>query len=327
MRVLVTGGAGFVGAVLVPILIDRGHFVRVVDCGSFGLEGLDPRAEFVEGDILDFKMEWLDGIDSVIHLAGISNDPMAAFSPSLNYTLNASGTAIVAHYAKERGVQRFVFASSCSVYGFNDAVEVNEDVELLPSFPYAIAKVMGERAIACLGDNTFRPIALRKGTVVGWSPRMRFDLVTNAMIKNGLTQGTIVVHNPKLWRPLLNVQDAARAYVAALEADLSITGTYNIATENFSIGQLGEIVAQGMREFGVKVQLQIENRPDFRSYRVSTERARKVLGFRPTITMGETVHEIMTHLMAKEITDFSNPRYYNVEQMKINMARGGLVLV
>src|SRR5437879_6123532 len=239
LRVLITWGAGYVGSVLGRLLIDRGYQVRVVDAGFFGLEHVDARAELISGNILDFDREWLDGVDSVVHLAGLSNDPMAAFSPSLNYLINAAGAAIVAHATKDAGIHRFVFGSTCSVYGLDDGEPLSEEHPTSPPFPYAISKLMAERQLACLTDATFRPIILRKGTVVGWSPRMRFDLVTNTMIKTALVEGKIVVHNPRLWRPLIDVEDAGNAYQRALEADLEITGIFNISGRNFTLDELG----------------------------------------------------------------------------------------
>src|SRR2546427_5808884 len=232
VKVLITGGAGYVGSVLTRVLIDRGHRVAVVDCGFFGLDHVDPRAEIIEGSILSFALQWLNGVYAVVHLAGLSNDPMAAFSPSLNYMLNAGGAAIVAQATKDAGIRRFVFSSTCSVYGRDESGPLNEEHATNPPFPYAISKLMAERLLDCLTDDRFRPIILRKGTVVGWSPRMRFDLVVNAMVKTALVQRKIVVHNPTLWRPLIDVEDACEAYVCALDAPLAVTGVFTISNPN-----------------------------------------------------------------------------------------------
>ncbi len=149
MRVLVTGGAGYVGSVLTRVLLDRGDRVRVVDCGFFGLDHVDSRAEVVPGSILNFAPEWLDSMDAVIHLAGLSNDPMAAFSPSLNYMLNAGGAAIVAQATKDAGIRRFIFSSTCSVYGLDESGPLDEEHATNPPFPYAISKLMAERLLTC----------------------------------------------------------------------------------------------------------------------------------------------------------------------------------
>jgi len=324
MNVLITGGAGFIGTVLTPMLINRDISVRVVDCGLFGTEFVDDRAELVDGDVLQFDPAWLDGVDAVIHLSGLSNDPMAEFTPELNYMLNAASTAIVAHHAKARGIGRFIFASTCSVYGFNDAADVDEDHDVNPSFPYAVSKVMAERALRCLTDERFRPIILRKGTVVGWSPKMRFDLVTNAMVRSALLEKRISVHNPSLWRPLLDVTDAARAYIRALDADPSLTGTFNIAEDNYTIGRLADEVRSTLQEFDVDVPLDIHHRVDLRSYRVSTRRAADVLDFRASLNMRDTVRRIMRKLTQGEVPDLTDPKYDSIAQLK-EKARTGVL--
>jgi nucleoside-diphosphate-sugar epimerase len=324
VKVLVTGGAGFVGSVLIPMLIEGGHSVRVVDLGYFGLDHVDDRAELIPGDILDFDKEWLLGVDAVIHLAGLSNDPMAAFSPRLNYMLNAAGTGIVAQATKAAGIARLIFASTCSVYGTDDQEAVDENRPANPPYPYAISKLMAERALGCLADDDFRPIIFRKGTVVGWSPRMRFDLVTNAMVKSAVTEHTIVIHNPDLWRPLIDVEDVARAYLAALESDPSVAGVFNISTRNYGLLELAETVAATLADFGVGTSLEVQRLQGLRSYRVLTDRAESVLGFQPAKSMATTVRDIMANLIANSVFHFEDARYYNIRQMQRLVAEGVL---
>lgn len=321
MRVLVTGGAGYIGSVLVPTLVERGYRVRVVDLGLFGTAHLPVEAEVIQADVIDFDPAWLEDVDAVIHLAGLSNDPMAEFSPRLNYLYNAASAAIVAHAAKGTGIGRFIFASTCSVYGLNDSSEVDEDHPACPRFPYAVSKVMAERALLCLSDQDFRPIILRKGTVVGWSPRMRYDLAANVMVKMALTQKKIVVHNPSLWRPFIDVKDAAVAYVRALDADPDLTGIFNIAHDNFTIGRLADAVATTLKEYGIRVPVETQRRQDLRSYRVSLRKAFDVLDFRTAISMQESVKIMLDHILANEQADFDNPIYTNVEWLRMNMAR------
>jgi nucleoside-diphosphate-sugar epimerase len=320
--VLVTGGAGYVGSVVVPTLLSRGYRVRVVDSGWFGLDHVPAEAELIAGDILEFDIAWLRGVDAVIHLAGLSNDPMAAFSPSLNYMLNAAGAGIVGQAARDAGVARFILSSTCSVYGLDDQTVVSEEHPVNPKSPYAVSKVMAERQLACLADENFRPIVLRMGTVVGWSPRMRFDLVTNAMIKSALTDRKIVIHNPRLWRPLIDVEDAARAYVAALDADLTVAGVFNVATRNYRLQELAETVASSLTEFNVTVALEVQAEQGLRSYRVATDKAETVLHFHPAKTMATTVKEVMERLIANSVVDLDDARYYNIRQMQRLMAQG-----
>jgi nucleoside-diphosphate-sugar epimerase len=327
MRVLVTGGAGYIGSTLVPVLLQQGYEVRVVDIGLFGVSHLPKEAEVIVADVVNFDETWLDGVDAVIHLAGISNDPMAEFSPVLNYTVNAAGAAILAHAAKKEGIRRFVFASTCSVYGFTDNRELAEEAAVSPSFPYAVSKLMAERALTCLTDDDFRPIILRKGTVVGWSPRMRYDLVVNTMVKTALVNGRIVVHNASLCRPLLDVRDAAAAYLKALSAQPSLTGIFNIAHDNYTIGRLAEEVAAALRECDINVSIETQSRWDLRNYRVSLQKAQELLGFRATISMNQCVKDIVERVHFGQNADFDNPLYMNVEWMKLTMAEKQAALV
>ena len=317
MHILVTGGAGYIGSVLVPLLIERGHRVRVVDLGWFGLHKnlKDPPGivHVVQGNILDFKEWWLDSIDAVIHLAGLSNDPMAQFNPKLNYTTNAVGTALVAHAAKDHGIRRFVYASSCSVYGLCNTLAHEHATIPHPSFPYAISKLMGERALECLEDSQFRPISLRKGTVVGWSPRMRFDLATNAMIKAAMLHNIITVNNPDIWRPIIDVRDAAMAYALAAESSLELVGAFNIAEGNYHIAYLASMVQQIVQSRGHDPILNILYQLDLRDYRVDTTRANHHLGFRAEYSVQDSIIEVLEHLP----DDLENPIYTNVAWLEL----------
>jgi nucleoside-diphosphate-sugar epimerase len=308
-------------------LLDRGYEVRIVDCGLFGLAHVDPRAEMIADTILDFDPAWLDGVGAVIHLAGLSNDPMAAFNPGLNYMLNASGAAIVAQAAKGAGIHRFVFGSTCSVYGMDESGPLDEEHPTKPPFPYAISKVMAERMLVCLTDDTFCPIILRKGTVVGWSPRMRFDLVVNTMIKTALAERQIVVHNPDLWRPLIDVEDAAAAYISALEADPRVTGVFNISTRNYQLGELGTLVAAALNRRGANIVVHTEHRADVRSYRVVTAKAESVLGFTSKKSIEQTIEEVIDKALTLSLADLEDSRHYNIRQLQRLMADGSLQIL
>lgn len=321
MRVLVTGGAGYIGSVLVPLLLERGHAVQVLDYGFFGVDHLPAEARVIRHDVMDFDDRWLEEIDAVIHLAGLSNDPMADFSPRLNYEVNAAGSAVVAQACKRMGVGRFIMGSTCSVYGFTEEQEVDEGWPTKPAYPYAISKLMAERALQCLADESFRPIVLRKGTVIGWSPRMRYDLVANTMVKSALSEGQITVRNPNLWRPILDVKDAALAYIRALEADGEVSGTFNIACGNFTIAQIAEAVKEVLQERGLGVPVVHQDLHDVRNYRVCTRRARDVLGFAPSMSLGASVANMLDRIQEGVNADFDNPQYYNIEWMKIRLAQ------
>ena len=325
MHVLVTGGAGYIGAVLVPLLLQRGYGVRIVDNGIFGYEAVPSEAELITKDVLEVEPSWFDGIQAVLHLAGVSNEPMAELFPQTNSTTNTAGTAVLAEAAKRAGVSRFIFASTCSVYGLADTSIVTEETASRPKFPYGISKLMAERALECLTDDNFLPIMLRKGTVVGWSPRMRFDLVVNTMLKSALVRKKITVHNPSLWRPLLDVEDAAMAYLRAIDAPDGVSGIFNIAYDNYTIGRLADEVVDVLGEFGVKVDLDIQQRKDVRSYRASTEKATSVLDYHPTISMKDSARRVLRHLLSDGNFNMEDPKYVNVEWMKLIMADGSEV--
>lgn len=322
MRILVTGGAGYLGSVLVPTLLARGYDVRVVDIGLFGVNHLPEDAEVILGDVLDFDEAWLDGVQAVIHLAGLSNDPMAEFSPRLNYLLNSASPAIVATAAKKAGIKRFIFASTCSVYGLSDSREMGEDDPVSPCPPYPVSKLMAERALLCLTDDTFLPIILRKGTVVGWSSRMRYDLVVNTMVKTAITQGKIVVYTPSQWRPIIDVRDVATAYVRALDSDPTTTGIFNIAYDNYTIGRLADEVAATLQEHGITAPLDILNRQDQRSYRVSMKKAYSHLDFRASIPPAQSATAVFENL--HDPASLDDPLNLNVEWMKRHLIDGRL---
>ncbi|MBM2827437.1 MAG: DegT/DnrJ/EryC1/StrS aminotransferase, partial [Dehalococcoidia bacterium] len=208
------------------------------------------------------------------------------------------------------------------VYGFNDSAELDEESLVGPSFPYAISKLMGERAIQCLTDDSFRPIILRKGTVIGWSPKMRYDLAANTMVKTAYTQGKITVNNPSLWRPFIDVKDVAMAYVRALDADPALSGVFNIAYDNFTIGRLADDVAAALRDFEIHVPVETFRRHDLRSYRVSTRKAREILDFHAEVSIKQSVAEVVEHVLSGENSDFDNPIYTNVQWMTMKLAEG-----
>jgi nucleoside-diphosphate-sugar epimerase len=258
MNILVTGGAGYIGSVLVPTLVEEGHTVTVIDKLTFGNNLKDlPGFTLIDQDILDIKPDWLDGMDAVIHLAGISNDPMANFRPRDNYINNSALTGLLVYFCKQKGIKRFIFGSTCSIYGFSADTLVDESTPVSPSFPYGLSKVQAEFAINSAADQNFRPIIFRQATVYGWAPRMRFDLVVNTMTKFGVCNGKISVHNPKLWRPLIHVRDLVSAYLLALKASDDVSGTFNVASHNYSILEIGQEVQNALETRGIPCDLEI----------------------------------------------------------------------
>jgi nucleoside-diphosphate-sugar epimerase len=310
MRILVAGGAGYIGSVLVPKLVARGYDVDVLDLLWFG-NNLPADVRVSRRDVLDLTQDELKGYDQVLFLAGLSNDPMADYSPGKNFVFNAASPAYLAYIAKRAGVRRFVYASSCSVYGYTENELFDESSPAVSTYPYGISKLQGEFAALQLQDDTFSVIALRKGTVCGYSPRMRLDLVINTMFKTALTTNVITVNNPSIWRPILAIQDAANAYIRAIECAPEVTGTFNVASGNYTLGELADYVSEALREFlGLELKLDIKHLRDVRNYKVSYEKAQTRLGYKPAHDVRSIVKDLVDHRHL--FSDFNDPRFSNI---------------
>jgi nucleoside-diphosphate-sugar epimerase len=314
MRLLIAGGAGYIGSVLIPKLLERGYNVDVVDLFWFG-NHLPPETGIIRQDLFSLTKEVLAEYDQVVFLAGLSNDPMAEYSPSKNFIFNAAAPAYLAYMAKLAGVRRFVYASSCSVYGYTENELYDETREVGSPFPYGISKLQGEQAVMHLADVDFSVISLRKGTVSGHSPRMRFDLIINTMFKSAMKTGVITVNNPAIWRPILSIEDAATAYIRAIEANYGITGIFNIASGNYTVGEIGDLVKAAIEErLAVRPALCIKHISDFRNYKVSCEKAKNVLSFHVRHDVKAIVNSLIENL--SQYQDFDNPLYSNIACFK-----------
>ncbi|HUP02842.1 MAG TPA: SDR family oxidoreductase [Bryobacteraceae bacterium] len=310
MRLLVAGGAGYVGSALIPKLLDRGYKVDVVDLFWFG-NNLPRDVAILHKDIFQLTAEDLERYDQVIFLAGLSNDPMAEFSPSKNFIFNAAAPAYLAYTAKCAKVKRFIYASSCSVYGYAEDDLYDETRPVSSSYPYGISKLQGEQAARQLADESFSVIALRKGTVSGHSPRMRFDLIINAMFRSAMKDRVITVNNPSIWRPILGIDDAVTAYIRAVEADQALSGIFNVASGNYTVGEVGDLVRDTIeKRLGTRVNLNIKRVQDFRNYKVSTEKARNVLSFHPSADVRSIVGNLVDNM--DKYKDWDNPLFSNI---------------
>ena len=324
--ILVTGGAGYIGCVAVRQLLDKGEAVRVFDKLYFGEEGLAEvrdKIELIQGDIRTFDPAVLDGCDAVLHLAGLSNDPTAEFNPKANEEINTAGTEVVAQACKAKGIRRFINASTCSIYdlGFYapDFLR-DEDSEVKPRAAYAVSNYEAERALLELADDRFCPVILRQGTVYGWSPRMRYDLVVNTFVRDALAKGMLTVHcGGEMWRPLVDVTDLARVYIACVEApDDRVHGKiFNVVGKNYRILELAHWVREALK--GVKkVEIEVDYTTyKTRSYRVSGERIQSVLGVKPLVGVKEAVEHMIRQIDEHHQMDLYNPRYYNIEWMTL----------
>ncbi len=314
MKVLVAGGAGYIGNVLIPKMLDRGYKVDVVDLFWFG-NNLPREVGILNKDIFQLSVEDLEPYDQVIFLAGLSNDPMAEFSPSKNFIFNAAAPAYLAYTAKRAKVKRYIYASSCSVYGYTENELFDESRPVSSMYPYGISKLQGEQAAMQLADENFSVVSLRKGTVSGYSPRMRFDLIINTMFRNAVRDRVITVNNPSIWRPILSIEDAATAYIRAVEANMKISGVFNVASGNYTVGEIGDLVKTAIEErLKIRVDLNIKHIQDFRNYKVSTEKASNVLSFHPTGDVKSIVGSLIDNM--DKFKDWDNPLYSNIMSFK-----------
>jgi len=327
--ILVTGGAGYIGAVTVRELLDKGSAVRVLDKFLYGdepLEDVRTRIECVQADICTVDEAVLDGIDVVIHLAGLSNDPTAEFNPAANRKINTQATQRLGELAKRKGITRFIFSSSCSVYDrgmMAEDVIQDEDSPVEPRAAYATSKRAAEQALLALADKRFQPTILRQGTVYGWSPRMRYDLVVNTFVRSAFEHGVLTVHcGGEMWRPLVDVKDVAKSYLACMQAPLKDVGgqIFNLAHKNYRILELAHWVKKALTGI-LDVEIQVEYGPQTaRDYRVSTKKIERVLGFRPTITVEDSARDMAQKVRAGIHADFHNPRYYNIQWLEMLVA-------
>jgi nucleoside-diphosphate-sugar epimerase len=324
--ILVTGGAGYIGCIAVRQLLDKGEAVRVFDKLYFGDDGLAEvrdKIELVQGDIRTFDPAVLDGCDAVLHLAGLSNDPTAEFNPKANEEINTTGTRVVAEACKARGITRFVNASTCSIYdlGFYapDFLR-DEDSEVRPRAAYAVSNHEAERILLDMADGRFCPVILRQGTVYGWSPRMRYDLVVNTFVRDAIAKGVLTVHcGGEMWRPLVDVTDLCRVYIACVEApDDTVHGKiFNVVGKNYRILELAHWVREALKPVK-KVEIEVDYTTyKTRSYRVSGERIQTVLGVKPLVGVKDSVEHMLRKIDEHNQMDLYNPRYYNIEWMTL----------
>jgi nucleoside-diphosphate-sugar epimerase len=314
MRILVGGGAGYIGSRLVPSLIEHGYQVDVVDLLWFG-NHLPREISVTKKTLFDCTEADLRGYDQVIFLAGLSNDPMAEFSPAQNFVQNGALPAYLAFTAKKAGVRRLIYASSCSIYGYTLDKLYDEQAPVTCGYPYGISKLQGERAALQLCDDDFSVISLRQGTVSGFSPRMRFDLIVNTMFKAALSEGVITVNNPSIWRPVLDIRDTVAAFTRAVQAGPRLSGVFNVASGNFTVGQVADLVKDRLQALaGKRVKLDIRDVQDFRNYKVAIDKARIELGFEPQYSVKDIVNDLFDNL--DKYGDFDQDAYYNVRTFK-----------
>jgi nucleoside-diphosphate-sugar epimerase len=323
--ILVAGGAGYIGCVLIPKLVERGYKVRLLDRMYFGEQGLDSvrdKIETVIADVRDIPDSALDGVDGVINLSGLSNDPTAEFDPEANWQMNAVATETLGEMCVKRGIERYVFASSCSLYDGLPPGMHDEDAPIEPRAAYATSKRYGEEALLKLADEGLTPVLLRNGTVYGWSPRMRFDLVVNTFVKDALLTGKLLLHGGGwMWRPLVDVRDVADAMIAAYEAPAEkVRGEiFNVLHSNYQIRELAMIVAGSVQLVtGRGIALEEVPAPKLtRDYECSNAKLSMTLGFIPRHSVLEAVTDLLERVGGANPAELTDPRCYNIRWLEL----------
>lgn len=321
-RVAVIGGAGYIGSLLLPRLLEQGYRVRVLDLMLFGEETIKnvlhhPNLEVLRADYrqIDKLVEVMQGADTAIHLGGIVGDPACSYDEELTIDVNITSTRVLGEVARGNGVRRLIFASSCSVYGASDSV-LDECSKLSPVSLYARSKIASERVLSELATDEFAPVFLRFGTVFGLSGRTRFDLVVNLLTAKALIDGEITVFGPDQWRPFVHVDDVAEAVKLSLAAPVSAVAgeAFNIGSNdmNYTIGQVGELIHQKIPEAKLIVG---GMDGDLRNYRVNFDKAERILGFKPQWTLEEGIDEVAAAVRSGGIVDYSEPQYSNVKHL------------
>ena len=328
-KVLITGGAGYVGAVLVPKLLRRGIAVRVLDLYIFGRDVLNdvknhPLLEEIQGDIRDTDLmgRSLKGVDAVIHLACISNDPSFELDPALGRSINYDAFGPLVKLAKQNKVRRFIYASSSSVYGVKKEKNVTENLPLEPLTDYSKYKALCETILLNERNSGFATLVLRPATVCGYSPRLRLDLTVNILTHHAVNNRKIKVFGGDQMRPNIHIDDMTDLYLRSLEwPDKSVDGKiYNAGYENHTVQQLAEMVRSAVSKMVPgREQLEIETTPsdDQRSYHISSEKIKRELGFSAKRTIEDAICDLVNAFQAGKLPDsMTDARYYNLRIMK-----------
>ena len=338
MRVLLTGHKGYIGMVMVPMLQTEGHEVVGLDndlfegCtfGDRSICGDIPNIPYTKKDIREVELSDLERFDAVVHLCALSNDPLGYFNPEITYKINHEASVTLAKLAKKAGVQRYLFSSSCSVYGDSGADMVTEESKTHTITPYAISKIRAEKGISRLADSSFSPTFLRSATAYGVSPMLRFDLVLNNLVAWAYTTGIVLLKSDGMsWRPIVHIEDISRAFITVLNAscDLVHNQVFNvgITEENYQIRELADIVKETVPNSHVEYAK--DAGPDKRSYRVDFNKlARTLPQLKPQWNARRGAKQLYdTYKKVKfSLEEFEGPRYKRIKHLQKNLSTGRL---
>jgi nucleoside-diphosphate-sugar epimerase len=333
MRVLVTGHKGYIGTALTPLLGQAGHEVIGLDSDLFEqctFGDAMPEVASIRKDLRDVELNDLRGVDAVMHLAGLSNDPLGNLNPDLTYDINHHASVRLARLAKEAGITRYLFSSSCSIYGAAGDKILNEEAAFNPVTPYGCSKMLVEQDVFKLASPDFSPTYLRNATAYGVSPRLRFDLVLNNLVAWAFTTGRVYIKSDGTpWRPIVHIEDISRAFLAALEAPREAVHNqaFNIgrSEENYQIRDLADIVKETVP--GCSIEYAPDGAPDKRCYRVDFSRVARVLpGFKPLWTARRGAQQLLDayRKAGLRLEDFEGPRYMRIDHIRGLLASGRL---
>jgi nucleoside-diphosphate-sugar epimerase len=333
MHVFVTGHRGYIGPILVSMLQKSGHTVAGLDSDLFKECAFSDRMPVIPElikDLRDVTVQDLEGFDAVMHLAAISNDPIGNLNPELTYSINHKGSVHLARVAREAGVKRFLFSSSCSTYGAAGDEILTEQATFNPVTPYAHSKVLVEQDVSQLATDAFSPVFLRNATAYGVSPRLRFDLVINNLVAHAFTTGLVyMLSDGTPWRPVIHIEDISRAFIAALEAPREAVHNqaFNVGAneENYTVRDLAEIVAQVVP--GCRIEYAPGASPDKRSYRVNFDKIKAGLpGFKPQWNARRGAEELYQAYQEYGLKkdDFDGPHFKRIDHIKMLLSTGRL---
>jgi len=331
MRILMTGHSGFLGSVMAPVLQSSGHEIVGLDCGFFEgcTFGMVPDGIVsLRKDIRDVAFEDVSGFDAIVHLAALSNDPLGNLRPEWTFEINHEASVILARLAREAGIRRFVYASSCSIYGAAGDEVRTEEASLDPLTPYAISKARTEEDISRLEDDSFSPVFMRNATAFGVSPRLRVDLVLNNLVGWAYTTGKVrILSDGTSWRPIVHAQDISRAFAAVLAAPREAIHDqkFNVGvnSENYRVRDLAEIVQRVVP--GCIVEYAGQSGPDPRTYRVDFSKIARVLpDFKPEWNAHRGAEELYSSYRQHGLTreDFEGRKYVRLKQLEHLLAHG-----